>query len=531
MRVTSNTSDAPIQSMAISPDGKYLAYSDINGVHVRSLQTEDNRLLSDTKGMFVQYWAADATQFFLGRFAGEQYGSYSVSLPGGVPRRLGNALPSPGGEYSLTFSNNHAEIRRSADGKVYSFDRKDASMNNTAWSSHDKRLAAVFAKPGRSPAFWIEAFSTENGHWTPLLAPIAEYISDVAWLSEGELVYAKFEPAPRTDSNLWVLNIDAATGRPSGVPTPRTRWSDFSIQGLSGSENGNRLSFVRTSLRSNVYVAELSARGTHLGPLRQLTTEEAQSSPLDWTPDSKTVLLESNRDGQFRMYKQDIDKERADLITSGPGNQSQCRVSPDGRWVLYILEESAPARPRKRLMRIPLAGGSAEEILRSDDVEVLNCSHTPGGACVFSEFQGKARIGSLFDPEHGRGPKVLEITGNGAGPVISPNGQHIAFVLPETPHNRIRIVDLHGATERQITVAGAEDLPTLDWSADGASFFSGDIQSNGTRLLHIERNGSSQVLWTQTERVYVWGIPSPDGRYLATFKTDLTANVWMVENP
>jgi WD40 repeat protein len=38
-RVTSNGSDSPVNSMALSPDGKYLAYSDIDGVHVRSMQT------------------------------------------------------------------------------------------------------------------------------------------------------------------------------------------------------------------------------------------------------------------------------------------------------------------------------------------------------------------------------------------------------------------------------------------------------------------------------------------------------------
>jgi serine/threonine protein kinase len=72
-RVTSNSSEAPIGTMALSPDGKYLAYSDINGVHVRSLQTADSRVLPHTKGMRVQYWAADATQFFVSKVAGERY--------------------------------------------------------------------------------------------------------------------------------------------------------------------------------------------------------------------------------------------------------------------------------------------------------------------------------------------------------------------------------------------------------------------------------------------------------------------------
>jgi hypothetical protein len=119
---------------------------------------------------------------------------------------------------------------------------------------------------------------------------------------------------------------------------------------------------------------------------------------------------------------------------------------------------------------------------------------------------------------------------------MSPDGQHIAFVLPGTPQNRIRVVDLHGVTEEEITVSRAEYLESLDWSADGTGFLSADIQPAGARLLHVERSGASQVLWTepgasQPGESDLWGIPSPDGRYLATMKDDQTANVWMVENP
>jgi hypothetical protein len=46
------------------PTASYIAYSDSNGVHVRSIGNGDTRVLPDTKGMLVQYWAADATQFF-----------------------------------------------------------------------------------------------------------------------------------------------------------------------------------------------------------------------------------------------------------------------------------------------------------------------------------------------------------------------------------------------------------------------------------------------------------------------------------
>jgi hypothetical protein len=114
---------------------------------------------------------------------------------------------------------------------------------------------------------------------------------------------------------------------------------------------------------------------------------------------------------------------------------------------------------------------------------------------------------------------------------MSPDGRHIAFVLGGPVKNRIRIVDLHGVTESEITVADTKNLPSLDWDAGGTGFFSADLTLSDTRLLHIERDGASQVLWAQPAGTQIWGISSWDGRRLATFKPRMNSNVWMVENP
>jgi serine/threonine protein kinase/Tol biopolymer transport system component len=534
-RVTSNNSDAAIQTMALSPDGKYLAYSDINGVHVRSIGTADSRVLPDTKGMSVQYWAADATQFFAGKRVGGQMMFYSVSLPGGVPHALGDTVPSPGGQYSLAYSNNHAEVRRVTDGKVYSLDRKDAEGGWKAWSSDDKHLAIVFHPPGFVPDT-IEVLDPGNGRWTTIASyatSLGQAISGVAWLSDHELAYVKYESS--TDSNLWVVDLNPSTGLSSSAAHRLTRWTDYPIQQLSASADGSRLCFLRSSAQSDIYVGVLQARGTRLASPYRLTLEEAYNGPTAWTPDSKAILFESNRYGQLRVYKQDIDKDTAEFITSGPGTEQRPRISPDGRWVLYLASDDTAGSPKTRLMRIPLAGGTAQEIL-SHDVNDFNCSHTAGRACVLNETWDKTSIFSLLDPITGRGSKVLETTVEAGSPAISPDGQHIAFVLSGAPRNRIRIVNLHGATEEEITVSGAEHLFSLEWSADGAAFFSGDIQQETTRLLHIKRNGASHVLWIQPTTIFTmwgtpWGIPSPNGRYLATFKVTESANVWMVEKP
>jgi hypothetical protein len=279
-RVTSNSSETPIQTMALSPDGKYLAYADTNGVHVRSMQTADSRVLPDTRGMEVIYWAADATQFFISKRSAGQFVLYSVSLPGGVLHPLGDVLPSPGGEYSLTFSGGHGELRRAADGKSYSLDRKDAPRGSIAWSTGDKRLAIVFHPPGLSAPDRIEVLEPENGRWTTVFRVASSQeggIRGVAWLSDHELVYAQDEPAPRRDSNLWVVDLNASTGLPSGAAHRLTHWTDYPIQDVSASADGSRLCFLRESFRTDIYVGALQSRGSRLVSPHRLTLESTSA--------------------------------------------------------------------------------------------------------------------------------------------------------------------------------------------------------------------------------------------------------------
>ena len=45
-QLTANPADDPVIRTAISPDGKYLAYTDLMGVHLLLVNTGENRLLS-----------------------------------------------------------------------------------------------------------------------------------------------------------------------------------------------------------------------------------------------------------------------------------------------------------------------------------------------------------------------------------------------------------------------------------------------------------------------------------------------------
>jgi hypothetical protein len=111
--------------------------------------------------------------------------------------------------------------------------------------------------------------------------------------------------------------------------------------------------------------------------------------------------------------------------------------------------------------------------------------------------------------------------------VISPDGTRMAMMRGRS----IRIVNLHGLPEADITVAGADRIQDVSWTADGSSFFVAEAHGGTeTRLLHVDRSGASQVLWIVPGLVDLGGIASPDGRYLATYRKIIAGNAWMVQN-
>jgi len=114
-RLTFNSSENAVWSDAISPDGKYLAYSDPAGIHVKLLSTGEERIIPRPPGVptsafwNVDSWFPDGTRLLAdadepgGResmwtdsMLGQSPREFRESACGGVkPRRTGRASFSP----------------------------------------------------------------------------------------------------------------------------------------------------------------------------------------------------------------------------------------------------------------------------------------------------------------------------------------------------------------------------------------------------------------------------------------------------
>jgi hypothetical protein len=68
-QLTHNSNDNPITSVAVSPDGKYFAYSDLGGLHVKLLQTGEVHdfpqppELGKARARWMLVWLPDSVRF------------------------------------------------------------------------------------------------------------------------------------------------------------------------------------------------------------------------------------------------------------------------------------------------------------------------------------------------------------------------------------------------------------------------------------------------------------------------------------
>jgi hypothetical protein len=56
------------------------------------------------------------------------------------------------------------------------------------------------------------------------------------------------------------------------------------------------------------------------------------------------------------------------------------------------------------------------------------------------------------------------------------------------------------------------------------------LEPEGSVLMYVDLQGKSLVLWKEPGGLQTWGVPSPDGRYLAIEGFTLNSNIWMMEN-
>ena len=343
--------------------------------------------------------------------------------------------------------------------------------------------------------------------------------------------------------NLWETRVDPNSG---DVETPLqfTNWSGFCESGLTSTANGE-LVFLRSLARGSVYVADLTVEGSLKANPQRRNLSDSQDAPLAWTPDNQNLIFVSDRNGSWGIYREPLLSGPAKMIASGMLNAPNARLSPDGNWIIYEVDQRGTDNATE-IMRVPVDGGVSQQVLEAHySVGPSHiCAREPSTLCVIAEAtpDRKQIVFTAFDPGKGRGSELLRYDTDPSRSYtwnLSPDGTQIA-VLSASEDGIIHILPLTVQKPREVKVRDWKLAGTLGWTADGEGWLVDAEAPGGLALIRVNSEGEAKKLWQQASqpvgrgsysKLYsTWGVPSPDGRHIAILGWTTDANAWMIKN-
>jgi len=355
-RLTFNSSDNPVGQAAISPDGRYLGYSDAAGIHVKLLSTGEERLIPRPAGIpasaewWIRSWFPDGAQILANGFGvGGDRGVWTVSVLGQSLRQLRDGAigggVAPDGMHivfapSATPGFDLHEIwvmdsQGSNPQKVLALGENEV-LKDVKWSPDGQRLAYIKARrTAEAYQCSIETCDLKGTSRTVVLSSPDLALENLCWLPDRRIIYSRQESRGSNDEGLWQIGINDHTGMPIGTPKHIAHWPGSTFVSLAASADGKRLVFLRTAFQTQIHVGELDGGGTRIKAPRRLTNDEANDVPYAWTPDSKAVLFQSDRNGTWGIFKQQISADEAQAVIIGQQDVYDPRISANGEWILY----------------------------------------------------------------------------------------------------------------------------------------------------------------------------------------------------
>lgn len=569
-QLTANPADDRVKAAAISRDGRYLAFSDETGFYVRQIDTGETHPIALPQGLGAASlgWFPDSIHIIVALTGqGSPSSLWEISALGGGARKLIDDGRSP------AVSPDGKEVAFIAGKKlreqVWLVDVDGAEPRKLVGEEGDLFGAVAWSPDGRKVAYTKARLTYGYGatglieivdlngqrlgstalHVTSVLSH-AGLQGPLAWAPDGRLIYSVIEPRPRqTDSNLWSITLDHES-KPI-FPSERLTNDSGAVIGISVSDDSKRVVYVKGVPEPDVYVGKLEG-STLLAEPERLTLDDRQDLPFDWTSDSKAVIFMSDRTGTFNIYKQSTNQTVPDVLVGGNRSVASPRLSPDGTQLLYLLypdwDEKTSAVP---LMRIPVAGGTPQEILKENGIANQQCARAPATTCVYSVDGDGAFTLFTFDPFQGKGSQVFQIKDDLPQLYnwsLSPDGTTLAIAKgkwgDEEP--RIHIVPVDASADRAsadrasagpagvdrwLTISGWPGIASLDWAADSKSLWAASVGGDENALLHIDLQGHARPVWRPGKMIVGWAIPSRDGHSLAVLVNSGSANAWMVERP
>jgi eukaryotic-like serine/threonine-protein kinase len=515
VRVRRLTDSGKAGVAAISPDGRYIVYSFVDGeqqsLRVRNISTKSDVevLPPDSLSILGLTFSPDGDFIYLVR--SDRGSTYSHNL---------YRIPVLGGAEQVLVNDIDSRIRFSPDGKQFAFMRGTPGsileihvanadgtqdrilgkfdsflirevLNGVDWSPDGQTIVVPTLHGPRDIKYFLTALRLD-GTKHELLA-IDDFIGEPAWMPDGKSLLVPMNRRDlEGDNATQIWNLSFRDGKLNRITHDLTNYGPI----LDLTKDGRTLVAVEHRETSQIWevpsgdatklrqltTGEILYAGVSAGPngtvlLRRqggdMETLKLGGRPTPFLPGFSNYISFTNCADRYVVFNNHtsraIELWRAEIDGSNPiklaDNVTFNECSPDGKWVLYYSG--------KGLHRIPIEGGSPTEVVSSSSDQVGRGSISPDGhwvAYLYWQNTPKQTAHLAIIPATGGNPvQTFAIPGDAGGLHWAPDGKGLQFLLTRKGITNVWEQNLSGGKPRPATHFSDGLLFDFSWTRDGSS--------------------------------------------------------------
>ena len=388
-----------------------------------------------------------------------------------------------------------------------------AIESSPAWSPDGKSAAFVRClDDGQCGVFTVPAL---GGAEREIASLRPRSIEGLVWSPDKQTLAYSARNEPGAALSIYLLSVETLQERKVTDP-PASHFGDLDP---AFSPDGERIAFTRSVIEGVEDIYVVSVQG---GTPRQLTSDNAEITGLDWSSNSEIVFA-SNRGGASSLWRVPLaGGTPAWITTAGDGvSVHHPSVSRAGERLAY--EQRTTETNIWQLRR----GRFQPQRLISSTRWDSNPAFSPNGERIVFASQRSGSQEIWVSERDGSNPVPLTFFEGpfASTPRWSPDGAQIAFDAKggeDEGGSDVYVMSIAGDQPRPLTTSEADDFAP-SWSSDGQWVYFASNRSGAWQIWRTPAVGGTaeQV----TRKGGVMAFESPDGQWLYYAKGD-TAGIW-----
>jgi serine/threonine protein kinase len=525
-----------IQAAAVSPDGRYLLYADILGVHLMTVANgEEHPLVVPGKGTISGFaWTPDSSTLLASRSDGVWRASIESTTVERIVEGAGLVSVSPNGRQFAFTADNQKTIRlmSMSGANVAEIVPPEAGISHSpaTWSRDGQRIAFVSHYGPPRPIDTIETVRTDGSGRTTVASNLG--VRSIVWMPDGWLLVARVRPnpTPRAD-NLWAIKVNPQTGQPESELTRLLDLPHVNFLRPHVTASATQVAFLGNDYQVGPAVANWDPESLKLTGLYGVEIAGRLAGTdmyfKSWAANRDALVVTMLPDLFEAAYQLALDTGEPQVFLQRPKAHIGAAVSsPDGSAIFYVPQQTGA------LMRQP-ASGPAEYLFPIQGPASVKCPVRSRGPCVTAGLRSTGTLNQVeltpFDPATGRPSASIESPPAPSDPTwdepiwdLSPDGTQAVTLEVSGKSFRLWVANLKSRKVDGVPPVALPGATGVAWNATRQSWIvTRHVGETGSEVVVIDQQGRATPVWHDDFRGLFQPLVSPDGKRIAfqSFRT------------